>query len=336
MVVYHHNKKFIIYIIILVIAISICLGVYIFKHFGSSPSSSFDTPQNRIRNAIRVDRNVRIATVNILSSYISRCYNILDKYVSVSAGSREYIRFTYYYPSIYELTISVSGNCIGTCDIALNLRDSSYRLVMLYGRVSYLKQNLSILYTLSQVTENIDVYTIELDNTYSIFTSKNVRITIRACLPNYVLDESAFKVVSIPLWVSHNVRYVSDPYGFEFVSDPLTTIAIKAGDCDDIAVLLTSMYRSVGLRSAIGLIDTNGDGLADHAAALVYIEPSYIQMFEKKLESFASIISGKYTGYSYFKRDDGIWLIIDPLMADDKNEPWKITRITYKLLEIIE
>lgn len=47
-------------------------------------------------------------------------------------------------------------------------------------------------------------------------------------------------------WVRDNIRYRFDPLGLEWVQAPERTIKERAGDCDDIAVLLASLVQALG------------------------------------------------------------------------------------------
>lgn len=46
-------------------------------------------------------------------------------------------------------------------------------------------------------------------------------------------------------WVQANVRYVNEPG--EVLQDPMYTLRVKYGDCDDMALLLGAFYTAVGL-----------------------------------------------------------------------------------------
>ena len=50
-------------------------------------------------------------------------------------------------------------------------------------------------------------------------------------------------------WVRMNVRYVRDPVTIEQVKTPKATMETRAGDCDDMAVLIASLVGHLGGRS---------------------------------------------------------------------------------------
>ncbi len=289
---------------------------------------------DKIKEALEFDSIVREVAIDVLRSYANKSYVVLEERVKVPAGRSNYLSFRYYYPLIYELTISVTGKCLGACDIEVRVLDANGLPVEVIGKVSFRRQNLTSLpkFTMGDYAD----YIIELNNGYSLFTSKDVYVVIRAYIPVHLMDDPAFKVVAIGLWVSSNIVYVRDPYGLEYVAKPRDTLRIKTGDCDDIAVLLVSMYRSVGLRSSVGLIDTDGDRKTDHATALVYVSNEDKETFESRLRAFAHILGGRYTGYSYFSNSNGIWLIVDPPMSTYENEPWRIGHEPYLLVSKVE
>jgi len=192
---------------------------------------------------------MRGKAVSILSSCVSRCGTVLSK--SISAGSWIRVEFHTYSIVEYRIRISVSGFCLDTCDVYADLRNELFKVVKVFGRISG---------ETFEVHLPDDDYYIYLDNTYSTLTSKTVYVTVEACVDKYTVNEDMYKIATIALWVADNINYVSDPRGLEYIQPPDETLKIGGGDCDDFAVLLASMYRSVGLDAAVGLIDTDGDG----------------------------------------------------------------------------
>jgi len=287
-----------------------------------------------------VKSEIREKAIGILKEYLGKSGVVLKESVSVSARSSSRVKLTLYSGIIYELIVSVSGSCLGTCDIYLKLLDSNYRTAIvktltgssfIMGRYSSLHVN----FTLHPIEEEGEFY-LELDNSYSILTSKNVYITLRAYYPSYAFNDEHFKVFAIGHWVSMNIKYVSDPLAeSEYIAPPSETLRVGAGDCDDYAVLLATLYRSVGLNAVVGLIDTNGDNKVDHATALVYFTGNPPEIL-KGISKWASVLGIKVGQISYFSADGGVYLIVDPPMATDKNNPWSIDHTPYRLVRIIK
>jgi len=316
--------------IVLMVAGAILVGLSLRDIFGprigTGVISGFRSPEDVIRSYISsFDPAVRDKAVFILNSYVGRCGTVFSKSLRISAGSWTRVEFHAYSIIKYRIRISVSGFCLGTCDVYADLRDEMFNVVKVFGRISW---------ETFEVHLPDGYYYIYLDNTYSAFTSKTVYVTVEACVNKYTVNDDMYKIAAIALWVADNINYVSDPRGFDYIQPPSETLRIGGGDCEDFAVLLASMYRSVGLDAAVGLIDTDGDGKIDHATALVHLNINADAVL-KKLNAIAPALGAKVTGLSYFRSDDGgIWLIIDPPMSH--REPWYIYHEPYKLMKIIK
>ena len=97
------------------------------------------------------------------------------------------------------------------------------------------------------------------------------------------------KIYPIYSWVKKNLRYVSDPQGIkgsiELFISPVKMVEwynkgiSLGGDCDDHALLLTGLYKSIGLKSNIVIVDVEGKGY-DHA---------YSQVWSDKLNMFIAV-----------------------------------------------
>jgi len=339
------SEKVLVGLILVLILLSIILLAMkyidwtLFKH---QEGQTKPRPEQIIANYLRefpAKSEIREKAISILREYLGRSGVILHESFSVSAGSYRRVELKLHSDIIYELVVSVSGTCIGTCDIYLKLMDSKGNIAMLTtstgsstitGRYSYLRVN----FTLHSFEKEGTFYLL-LDNSYSIFTSKTVYITLKAYYPSYAFNDEYFEVFAIGHWVSTNLRYVNDPYGLEHIAPPNETLRVGAGDCDDFAVLLAVLYRSIGLNATVGLIDTDGDGKVDHVTALVYFKASPSEVLNS-ISEWASVIGVEVERISYFDADGGILLVVDPLMSIDKDNPWSIHHRPYKLLLTIK
>ena len=81
-------------------------------------------------------------------------------------------------------------------------------------------------------------------------------------------------------FVADELPFIDDPQGFErmvspaelsqqILSKPPGTVG---GDCDDKAVLLAAMARSVGIEASVSFLDTDGDGEIDHAMTVMIMD----------------------------------------------------------------
>lgn len=70
--------------------------------------------------------------------------------------------------------------------------------------------------------------------------------------------------------VRDGVTFVNDPVGTEWVQSPRVTLNLKAGDCDDRAVLLAAGLASIGIPSQFKVValDRSRPGIMSH----VYVE----------------------------------------------------------------
>jgi Transglutaminase-like superfamily len=59
-------------------------------------------------------------------------------------------------------------------------------------------------------------------------------------------------------WVQRNVRYTRDPFRVEVLHAPRRMLELKAGDCDDMTILLGAMVKSIGHPVRIVLTGPNG------------------------------------------------------------------------------
>lgn len=83
--------------------------------------------------------------------------------------------------------------------------------------------------------------------------------------------------VALHAYVNDTMPTMPDPPSKEHMTDPGTIAAQILGgegmpthfDCDDKAMLLSALARSVGFQSTICFMDVDGDGTVDHAMSLI-------------------------------------------------------------------
>lgn len=77
-----------------------------------------------------------------------------------------------------------------------------------------------------------------------------------------------WKLRTVYNYAAGSLVYVSDPRGSgEFVQFPDETLKLKGGDCDDLAVLFSALYESIGIETA--LIDYRNDVEMYHVGLLI-------------------------------------------------------------------
>lgn len=71
-------------------------------------------------------------------------------------------------------------------------------------------------------------------------------------------------------WVQQNIRYTKDPFRLEVLHSARRMLELRAGDCDDMAILLGSMLEAVG--HPVRLILAGPDPLRPRLFTHVYLE----------------------------------------------------------------
>jgi transglutaminase-like putative cysteine protease len=180
---------------------------------------------------------------------------------------------------------------------------------------------------------------------YAKYGSTHVKLRVEVAskplietFPSGIRDRDAWYIWIVNAWVAKNIHYVPDP-NFELVQNPEETLRLRAGDCDDVAVLIASIYNALGLRTKFALVDTNGDWKIDHIAALVHYSGTTKNFLDSEeiIALTAGLISrlpDKYTTTYLEDGKEGIWIVADPFFSESKycvdmikHEPYKILRI---------
>ena len=75
---------------------------------------------------------------------------------------------------------------------------------------------------------------------------RSLAVRITADVPS---KQPALELAALYRWVRDNIRYRLDPVGLEWVQTPERTLQEKAGDCDDITVLIAALAESIGYKT---------------------------------------------------------------------------------------
>ncbi len=161
-------------------------------------------------------------------------------------------------------------------------------------------------------------------------------------------DSQSWKIWQVNYWVAKNIDYVSDPAGHEYFATASETLDTKGGDCDDFAVLLASMYESIGLDAALASVDTDGNRQPDHLTCIVYYDGTGKELLEEVKDIMAKSVISTPTGQVFIKfveskksqlskkYKDGIWVIADPPMAEVKDMVGYVTYQPYYILNMLD
>jgi len=111
-----------------------------------------------------------------------------------------------------------------------------------------------------------------------------------------------YQVCALFDMVKEKIEYVSDPRGNDVWEPANVTLKVGAGDCEDQAILLSSMLEAVGGTTRVYLTDT-------HAFAAVYIgnETNETEAAVEGIRDYYGNVDVNYLTDEY-----GSWLILDP------------------------
>ena len=71
-------------------------------------------------------------------------------------------------------------------------------------------------------------------------------------------------------WVQQNVRYTRDPFGVEMLHTPSRMLELRAGDCDDMSIVLGALLEAIG--HAVRIVLTGSDASRPRVFTHVYVE----------------------------------------------------------------
>jgi transglutaminase-like putative cysteine protease len=74
-------------------------------------------------------------------------------------------------------------------------------------------------------------------------------------------------------WVQANIRYTKDPYRVEVLHSARRLLELRAGDCDDMAILLGAMLEGIG--HPVRLVLTGPDPRRPRLLSHIYVEVYY-------------------------------------------------------------
>jgi transglutaminase-like putative cysteine protease len=130
----------------------------------------------------------------------------------------------------------------------------------------------------------------------------NVRNTADEVARSYPGTYNIYQICAIFDNVKDKIKYVSDPRGHDFWAPANTTLNVGAGDCDDKAILLSSMLEAVGGTTRVYITDT-------HAFAAVYIGSGAgsTEAATRGVRAYYGNVDVNYLTDKY-----GSWLMLDP------------------------
>ncbi|MCD4703050.1 MAG: transglutaminase family protein [Methanosarcinaceae archaeon] len=132
-------------------------------------------------------------------------------------------------------------------------------------------------------------------------SSPSVRAVAAVPARKYAGAYNIYQVCALFDHTQDNINYISDPRGDDHWADPDETLMIGAGDCDDYAILLSSLIEAIGGTTRIYTTDT-------HAFCAVYVGDA------GQSEDVAEAVQNYYGHVPiYYATDEyGSWLLLDP------------------------
>jgi len=116
-------------------------------------------------------------------------------------------------------------------------------------------------------------------------TLKHIQALIRAGAKDFYVRQKAIDILlekavkpkdylgeikALFEWVQHNVRYTKDPFRVEVLHSARRLLELRAGDCDDMTILLGSMLEAIG--HPVQLVVTGPDPLRPKLFSHIYLE----------------------------------------------------------------
>lgn len=120
----------------------------------------------------------------------------------------------------------------------------------------------------------------------SAWLQENTRALLLA--NNVDIEDKEAVAVFLHNFVNNDLGVIPDPEGFERIVSPEDLLfrwieaandpgrtdpihEIVGGDCDDLALLLAALYFHAGIPSEVVIVDSDGDGIMDHAGVVAEV-----------------------------------------------------------------
>lgn len=119
-------------------------------------------------------------------------------------------------------------------------------------------------------------------------TLQQIKLLIRIGAKNFYVRQKAIDILlakNIPpknylgeikalfQWVQQNIRYTKDPFRVEMLHSALRMLQLRAGDCDDMTILLGAMLESIG--HPVRLVLTGSDPNRPQLFTHIYLQVNY-------------------------------------------------------------
>jgi hypothetical protein len=185
--------------------------------------------------------------------------------------------------------ISCRGICYQKCEIGyLECYENKT------GKCVYYQPNVSYLY--DKLIEAFVNY--ECEDKVDVESLKSFTVSL---LPNYGASVFPYLLYNFQIykWIKENIRYLPGSYSEAML--PTKTLELKAGKCDDQAILFASMSASIG--SVVRVRYVEG---CQHAWSEVFFPTRNVEGVINELSFYSN-----EKEFQYFEVEDGIWIPFD-------------------------
>ena len=79
-------------------------------------------------------------------------------------------------------------------------------------------------------------------------------------------------------WVKKNIAYRNDPYFMDTFDYPMETVRLRAGDCDDMSILIASLALAIGIPARYIIVSDDPSTEPSHVYAELYIEQAWVPL----------------------------------------------------------
>jgi hypothetical protein len=104
-------------------------------------------------------------------------------------------------------------------------------------------------------------------------------------------------------WVRQNIRFTKDPVNKETLYPPAELLQIRAGDCDDISMLLGTLLMAVGYPARLMTVAANGDEFS-HVYVEGQIDGQWIPMDPARSDSQFGVAPPAFTRARWWSLTD--------------------------------
>jgi Transglutaminase-like superfamily len=104
-------------------------------------------------------------------------------------------------------------------------------------------------------------------------------------------------------WVRRNIRFTKDPVNKETLYPPAELLKIRAGDCDDISMLLATLLMSVGYEARLMTVAASGDEFS-HVYVEANINGQWIPLDPARYDSQFGVAPPAFTRARWWSLSD--------------------------------